>query len=87
MPRVSKTSAKGQPLPVATPAQLTIPLDDGTVMLSLIQALIPLGLKAVENALAQEVTALAGVRYAHDDGHPAIARWGHQPGSIYLADQ
>jgi len=33
------------------------------------------------------VTALAGARYAHDDGTPGVARWGHQRGSIYLADQ
>ncbi|MEO6525988.1 MAG: transposase, partial [Gemmatimonadaceae bacterium] len=39
------------------------------------------------DALAQEVTALAGARYAHADAHPGIARWGTQPGSIFLADQ
>jgi len=67
--------------------QLTVPLDDGTVMLSMIQALIPLGLKAVEDALQQEVTALAGARYSHEDASPGSARWGKQRGSIYLADQ
>ena len=42
-------------------------------MLTMIQELIPLGLKAVSEALTQEVTALAGRRYerhafpAHDD--------------------
>jgi transposase-like protein len=55
--------------------------------LSLIQALIPLGLQAVEDALQQEVLALAGARYAHADGRPGLARWGRQRGSIYLADQ
>jgi len=72
-----------------TPAveQVEAPLDDGTVALSLIQALIPLGLQAVEAALQQEVMALAGARYAHTDGHPGMARWGRQRGSIYLADQ
>jgi transposase-like protein len=54
-------------------------------MLAMIQELIPLGLKAVEEALTQEVTALAGPRYARDDG--ARARWGRQRGSIFLADQ
>jgi transposase-like protein len=63
------------------------PLDDGTVALSMIQALIPLGLKAVEEALQQEVAALAGARYARADGHVGIARWGSQAGSIFLADQ
>jgi len=69
----------------------TIPLDDGTVTtpvtLAMIQALIPLGLKAVEEALVEEVTALAGPRYARDDARPAVVRWGAQRGSIYLADQ
>jgi transposase-like protein len=87
MPRVSKPAPKSQPPVAPAQSQLTIPLDDGTAMLALIQALIPLGLKAVEDALRQEVTALAGRRYAHDDAQPHLARWGAQPGSIYLADQ
>jgi transposase-like protein len=87
MSRVSKKSIEDQIPAAAALPQLTIPLDDGTAMLAMIQALIPLGLKAVEDALQQEVTALAGARYAHDDAHPHVARWGSQPGSIYLADQ
>jgi transposase-like protein len=53
----------------------------------MIQALIPLGLRAVEEALQAEVAALAGPRYAHHDPRPEVVRWGKQPGSIYLADQ
>ncbi|MGH7633323.1 MAG: IS256 family transposase [Gemmatimonadaceae bacterium] len=72
-------------------AQQAMPLDDGTVTtpvtLAMIQALIPLGLKAVEDALVQEVAALAGPRYGRTDAHPEIVRWGAQRGSIYLADQ
>ncbi|MEX2182421.1 MAG: IS256 family transposase [Gemmatimonadaceae bacterium] len=64
-----------------------MPLDDGSVTVAMIQALIPLGLRAVEDALQQEVRALAGARYARDDGRPGISRWGTQPGSIFLADQ
>ena len=71
--------------------QQAIPLDDGTVTtpaaLALIRALIPLGLKAVEEALVAEVTALAGPRYARADDRPDVVRWGAQRGSIYLADQ
>ena len=67
------------------------PLDDGTVTtptaLAMIRAWIPLGLRAVEDALLAEVHTLAGPRYARDDGHQAVVRWGAQPGSIYLADQ
>ena len=70
-----------------TATQLAIPLDDGTAMLAMIQELIPLGLKAVSEALTQEVAALAGPRYAHGDAHPSRVRWGRQAGSIYLADQ
>lgn len=66
-------------------------LDDRTLStpaaVAVIQALIPLGLKAVEEALVTEVTALAGPRHARDDGHPAVVRWGAQRGSIYRADQ
>ena len=87
MPRVSKKATESQAPVVSAPPQLTIPLDDGTAMLAMIQELIPLGLKAVEDALQQEVTALAGRRYAHDDAAPHLVRWGTQPGSIYLADQ
>jgi putative transposase len=90
MRRVRNSTPKNQPCPVAPTSgvtQLSIPVDDGTAMLALIQELIPLGLKAVEEALAQEVTALAGLRYAHDDARPEIVRWGKQRGSVYLADQ
>jgi transposase-like protein len=67
--------------------QLPMPLDDGSVSVAMIQALIPLGLRAVEDALSQEVIALAGARYARADGHPDVVRWGRQAGSIFLADQ
>lgn len=60
------------------------PLD---VQVELIQALIPLGLEAVHDVLQQEVTALAGRRYARQEGQVGYARWGAQRGSVYLADQ
>ena len=47
MPRVLKKSVPSQTLRASARPQLTIPLDDGTTMLALIQALIPLGLIAV----------------------------------------
>lgn len=53
----------------------------------MIQALLPLALEAVNQLLQQEVTALAGQRYRHASGQPGHARWGRQPGSVYLADQ
>lgn len=89
MRRVRSEALKGQPASESASelSQLGIPLDDGTAMLALIQSLIPLGLKAVEEALSREVTVIAGRRYAHEDDHPDIVRWGTQPGSIYVADQ
>lgn len=51
----------------------------------LIQALIPIGMKAVEDLLQDEVRGLAGDRYARD-GNPVV-RWGQQPRSVYLGDQ
>ncbi len=53
----------------------------------LIQALIPIGLEAVNELLQQEVCQLAGERYSRSGGVPGYARWGGQRGSVYLADQ
>jgi putative transposase len=62
-------------------------LDAHAVRLAMIEALIPVGLEAVEDALKQEVTGLAGARYARDDGRADIVRWGRQAGSVFVADQ
>jgi transposase-like protein len=62
-------------------------VEKDAVPVAMIQALIPLGLRAVNDALQQEVTRLAGRRYARDDGQPHVVRWGHQAGSVFLADQ
>ena len=94
MQRIRRKQTKNQPhviSPARAVAQQAMPLDDGTVTtpvtLAMIQALIPLGLRAVEDALLEEVQALAGSRYARDDQRPEVVRWGAQGGSIYLADQ
>ena len=86
MRRVRSKPRRRQSAPT-TAAPSPGPLDDGPVTLAMIQALISLGLRAVEDALQQEVHALAGARYARADGHAGIVRWGTQPGSIFLADQ
>ncbi len=52
----------------------------------LIQALIPIGLEAVNEVLQQEVCRLAGERYRRAGGVAGHARWGAQRGSVYLAD-
>jgi putative transposase len=54
---------------------------------AIIQDLIPLGLAAVADVLAQEVEELAGNRYSREGGKPGHGRWGSQRGSVYLADQ
>ena len=51
--------------------------------LDLIEALIPLGLKAVEEELQREVQMLAGVRYSRG---PRV-RYGTNPGSVVLGGQ
>jgi transposase-like protein len=83
MGTVRQHRKKGQPSVIREPETLAA---DAAVV-AMIQALIPLGLRAVEDALQQEVTRLAGPRYAHGDGQPHLVRWGQQPGSVFLADQ
>lgn len=52
---------------------------------TLIQALIPLGLKAVEEELQREVGSLVGER--HERNENSLVRWGENPGSVYLGGQ
>ena len=53
----------------------------------LIQALIPLGLEAVNDLLQDEVKILTAERYQRKGRIVGRARWGCQMSSIYLADQ
>ncbi|MFN9117070.1 MAG: transposase [Gemmatimonas sp.] len=86
MPRV-RTQSPVHQSPPPTPSAAPAPVEANSLAVAMIQALIPLGLQAVEDAQQQEVLALAGPRYTHADGRPAIARWGAQAGSVFLADQ
>lgn len=56
----------------------------GASRIALIQMLIPIGLRAVEEELQREVTQLAGERYS---GEGDAVRWGYNAGSVYLGDQ
>ena len=56
MRRVRKASTAHQPASAVAPP-VTIPFDEGALTLAMIQALIPLGLRAVEEALQQERSA------------------------------
>ena len=53
----------------------------------LIRSLVPLGLMHVEELLDAEVTALAGERYARQDGSVGGRRHGSNPGTVGLAGQ
>ena len=53
--------------------------------LAMIQALIPLGLKSIEDELLLEVEQLTGSRYHH--GERTYTRWGSNPGSVYVGGQ
>ena len=58
--------------------------EDFDVKMSVIQELIPLGLKALAEELQYEVTRLAGAKHSRGGDN---ARWGRQNGSVYLRDQ
>ena len=84
----SKTQTSPHPEAGPRASQVEATLDDGSltmpgaeITLAMIQALIPLGLRAVGEALQAEVAALAGARYAHDDGRPEVVRW-HRTGPL-----
>ena len=53
----------------------------------LIRSLVPLGLLHVEELLDEEVTALAGARYARKDGPIEGRRHGRNPGTVGRAGQ
>lgn len=88
MKRVVRIQRQGKVKDVAPVALATVPAaQDVDSTVALIQALIPLGLKAVGEALEAEVITLAGERYCRTGGQPGLVRWSHQRGSVYLADQ
>ena len=60
-------------------------IDDMDARLSCIQALIPIGIKAVGEELQKEFLKVVGARYKHDD--KPNTSWGQRPGSVYLLDQ
>src|SRR3989338_3495343 len=62
--------------------------EDFDVKITVIQELIPLGLKAVADELQEEVKKLAGEKHSHGGSASSNnARWGRQQGSVYLRDQ
>jgi putative transposase len=85
MSTVLRVASHGQEESLRGPTGL-LPADlNGRI--AMIQALIPLGLLAVEEALQQEVEHLAGPRYRRQGGRPGHVRWSQERGSVYLLDQ
>lgn len=88
MKRVCRIEAKGKVQGVGRRALREISgADELESKVAMIQALIPVGLQAVAEALDAEVIALAGARYCRAGGQPGLVRWGQQQSSVYLADQ
>ena len=83
----SPSTVKQESAPMSK-ANATMPSpEDLDTRLSLIQALIPIGLAAVAEVLQGEVEALCGNRYTRKEEEVPNRRWGSQKGSVYLADQ
>lgn len=88
MKRVFRIQGKGKMKDVGLRELDTVPEADRLdARVALIQALIPVGLEAVAEELQAEVLRLAGPKHKRTGGVPGAVRWGHQRGSIYLADQ
>ncbi|MEX5281673.1 MAG: transposase [Nitrospiraceae bacterium] len=88
MRNVIRITTEGKVRPIRRRAVDAIPaVDERASLVALIQALIPLGLQAVGDALEAEVTDLAGERYSRTGGQPGYVRWCQQRGSVYLLDQ
>ena len=83
--KVRQISRKGKDVSLrAVPVTAAPDLD---TRVALIQALIPVALDRVHEALKEEVQSLAGERYGRRGRQPGHVRWTPQRGSIYLADQ
>jgi len=82
--RGKKRRVLGEPTVVSAEEFAGMELD---AKVALIRALIPLGLRAVEQTLADEVTQLAGARYSREGGQPGLARHGSNRSSVRLAGQ
>ena len=82
METIAKREKKGKgncKKPICAPTN-PVGLEDLDTKVALIQALIPLGLEAVLEALEEEVTQLAGARYQRVGRQPGHVRWTKQRG-------
>ena len=88
MKRVCRIQGDGKTKDVSREGWIDL-LNTGTAetIVELIQALIPLGLQAVEEALRAEVKRLAGPRHSRTGRRPGHVRWSQERGSASLLDQ
>jgi hypothetical protein len=86
MKTIAKREKKGKRILNEQIHPVLVGTEDFDARVALIQALIPLGLAAVEEELEAEVTRL-GARYERSGRLPGHVRWTKQDGSIYLGDQ
>ncbi len=68
-------------------AAVQLAMADMDARVEMIQALIPLGLEAVQDLLHDAVAQSAGPRYQHGPADRRYYRWGSERGSVYLAAQ
>ncbi|MGH7405356.1 MAG: IS256 family transposase [Candidatus Methylomirabilales bacterium] len=88
MKRVFRIQGKGKVKDVGLRGLVAHPeVERVDTTVALIQALIPLGLQAAGDALAAEVTRLAGPRHSRTGGSPGYVRWSRERGAISLLDQ
>ena len=80
MKSVVQIQRQGKVKDVSVSAAAGLPAAERETTVALIQALIPLGLHAVGEALEAEVVALAGARYRRTDGQAGVVRWGNSAG-------
>ena len=78
MPSVVRITPEGKVKDVVISETLTeqFALESIDTKMTLTQALIPLGLQAVADELAVEVTRLAGPKHSHTAGLPGYVRCG-----------
>ncbi|HLC30406.1 MAG TPA: hypothetical protein VJM51_06470 [Dehalococcoidia bacterium] len=88
MKRVFRITSQGKVKDVGRRGLVQHPeVEQVDTTVALIQALIPLRLRAVGEALEAEVVHLAGPRHSRAGRWPGHVRWGSQPGSVYLLEQ
>ena len=86
MRKVARKGGQRKP-EVRLSEQTVAAVEDLDARVEMIQALIPMGLKAVEEELQGAVAELAGPRYRRGPEDRRYYRWGRERGSVYLADQ